>query len=158
MKRILLLTSFLISTVSAVSYADAPGPFGLGFVLGDPTGLSANYWKSSERSVDAALAWNFGNETGVEFHADYLWHRHGIFHVDTVPFSLLYGLGGRMFMVGSKNNESSKIKFGPRLPLGIETSFKQKAIEVFGEIALILNVIPATSADIDFGLGVRVYF
>lgn len=157
MRKLLLLFVVLV-LASVEGRADAPGPFGIGLVLGDPTGISANYYKSAERSIDAALAWNFGSETGLEFHADYLWHRRGIFHVETVPFSMLYGVGGRMLFVNSKNNEAAKTKIGPRLPLGIETNFNQKAVEVFAEIALVMNLIPATSADFDFGLGARVYF
>lgn len=157
MKQALLIVVLLI-LFAETSRADAPGPFGIGLILGDPTGLSANYYRSSERSIDGALAWNFGSETGLEIHADYLWHRRGIFHVETVPFSMLYGIGGRMLFVNSKNNEAAKTKIGPRLPVGLETNFNQKAIEVFTEIALIMNLIPGTSADFDFGIGARVYF
>lgn len=157
MRKLLLVFAALILS-SVKSRADAPGPFGVGLVLGDPTGISANYYKSAERSIDAALAWSFGSETGLEFHADYLWHRRGLFHVETVPFSMLYGIGGRVLFVNSKNNDAAKTKIGPRLPLGIETNFNQKAIEVFAEIALVMNLVPATSADLDFGIGARVYF
>jgi len=138
--------------------ADSPGPFGVGLVLGQPTGLSFNYKRSTERSVDAALAWNFSSNTGLQVHSDYLWHRPNVFRVESVPFNLHYGIGGRLLMANSKNNESAKTHFGPRLPVGINTGFNQKAIEAFAELALIVNLIPGTTADFDIGIGARVYF
>ena len=69
----LLVGGFAVTSfVSAEARADSAGPFGLGLVIGDPTGLSMNYRLSSDRSVDAALAWNFGRWSGFEMHADYL--------------------------------------------------------------------------------------
>lgn len=148
----------LVATFStSVARADGPGPFGVGIIVGDPTGLSGNYRLSSLRSIDAALAWSFGNNPGFEIHSDYLWRRPGLFRAETVKFDLHYGVGARLLSL-SNSNVSDKTRFGPRLPVGLGTNFNQQALEVFAEVALVMNIIPATSADLDFGVGARVYF
>ena len=140
-----------------LSRADAPGPFGVGIVLGDPTGVSANYRLSSERSVDAALAWAFGSDPGFQIHSDYLWHRANLIRDPKISFDLHYGVGGRLMSIRD-DKVKDRTRFGLRLPVGLSTSFSQRALEVFGELALGMNLIPATSADLDFGIGARVYF
>jgi len=149
------LAAFSLSPT--VSRADAPGPFGVGLVIGDPTGLSGNYRLSSERSIDAALAWSFGSNPGFEIHSDYLWRRPGLLRAENIKFDLHYGIGARLLSL-SNSNVSDKTRFGPRLPLGLGSNFNQQALEVFAELALVMNVIPATSADLDFGIGARIYF
>jgi hypothetical protein len=47
---------------------------------------------------------------------------------------------------------------GPRAPVGLSYNFRKVPIEVFGEIALVLDLIPATGADLDLALGGRYYF
>ena len=54
-----------VAVAPSESRADSPGAFGLGLVIGDPTGLSAAYKLSGDRSVDAAVAWNFGRDSGA---------------------------------------------------------------------------------------------
>lgn len=137
--------------------AEGPGPFGVGIVIGDPTGLSGNYRLSPQRSIDAALAWSFGSNPGFEIHSDYLWRRPGLLRAENVKFDLHYGIGARLLSL-SNSNVSDKTRFGPRLPIGLASNFNQQALEVFAEVALVMNVIPATSADLDFGIGARVYF
>ena len=149
-----------IGFVGSAAHADTAGPFGLGLVLGNPTGLSANYRFGADRSVDGALAWNFGRYSGFEIHSDYLWHRKNIIR-GKFAFDLHYGIGGRLVSRGDRDrdiNNNDRTYLGPRIPVGIGTNFNQAALEVFGEVALVMNLIPGTSADLDFGVGARIYF
>lgn len=139
------------------SLADTPGPFGLGLVIGDPTGLSAAYRISGDRSIDAAIAWNFGRYPGFEMHGDYLWHRADIFQAGKFGMDLHYGIGARLISIDDRN-QRDRTYFGPRLPVGLSSNFNQPALEVFAELALVMNLIPGTSADFDFGIGARIYF
>lgn len=163
----LLKSTFLIVTAVFVlsvdgAKADAPGPFGLGIVIGDPTGLSGNYKLSVERSVDAAIAWSFGRYQGFELHADYLWHRANLFRIEHVSFAWHYGFGGRLISAEERDvinrPANATTYFGPRIPIGISTDFNKSTFELFSELALVMNLIPATNFDFDFGVGVRVYF
>ncbi len=60
---VVVAMSLLVGTFGGVEFtrADSPGPFGLGIIIGDPTGLSGNYRLSQQRSIDAAVAWSFGH-------------------------------------------------------------------------------------------------
>lgn len=154
----LLVVVFGVLTAALeAAKADTPGPFGAGIIIGDPTGISANYKMSAERSVDAALAWSFGRHRGFDIHADYLWHRASLFRIERMAFDWHYGIGGRLINIEDRNS-SERTYFGPRVPIGLSTDFNKSTFELFGEIALIMNLVPATSADLDFGVGVRVYF
>ena len=142
--------------------AEVGGPFGLGIVIGDPTGLSGNYKLSAEKSIDAAIAWSFGRYPGFEVHADYLWHRANLFRIEQLSFDWHYGIGGRLISIDDRdvNNRTvnDRTYFGPRIPVGISTDFNKSTFELFSELALVMNLIPSTNFDFDFGVGVRVYF
>lgn len=152
-----LAMTLATSLTPNLAHAETPGPFGFGIVLGDPTGLSMNYDLSRERSIDAGLAWSFGGDPGFEVHSDYLWHRDSVLRADKLIFDLHYGIGARLLSLSDRHG-TDRTRFGPRLPIGLSSSFNQRAIEIFAEIALVMNVIPATTADFDFGIGARVYF
>lgn len=151
--------AFFLGSFASLKMADAdtPGPFGLGIVIGDPTGLTANYRLSQQRSVDAAVAWSFGRHRGFELHSDYLWHRANLFRIEKLSFDWHYGLGARLINLDDRN-VSERTYFGPRVPIGLSTDFNKSTFELFGELALVMNLVPATALDLDFGLGVRVYF
>lgn len=155
-------TVITFGLASEVARADAPGPFGLGVVIGDPTGLSANYRLSAERSVDAAAAWSFGRYQGFEIHSDYLWHRFNLFRIEQLSFDWHYGIGGRLVMLSERWDGNRYVNdrtyFGPRVPIGLSTDFNKSTFELFTELALVMNLVPATGFDFDFGVGVRVYF
>ncbi|MDZ4084630.1 MAG: hypothetical protein U1E10_16935 [Bdellovibrionales bacterium] len=157
---LIFISVFMFSGENAK--AEAGGPFGLGIVIGDPTGLSANYMLSAERSVDAAVAWSFGRYPGFEIHADYLWHRPNLFRIEQVSFDWHYGIGGRLISTDERDASNRPVNdrtyFGPRIPIGISTDFNKSTFELFSELALVMNLIPATNFDFDFGVGVRVYF
>src|SRR5512141_1247508 len=80
--------------------------FGLGVILGEPTGVSAKLWTSPVNAFDFGLGWSFGGDrigkheqdysggTRVHFHMDYLWHAFDVIH-SSERFPLYYGVGGR---------------------------------------------------------------
>lgn len=134
------------------------GPLGAGLVVGDPTGLSANYRFDRGRSVDAALAWAFGSETGIEIHSDFLWHKAKLFQLEKLSFDSHFGIGARFISVNNRPNDPNRTRLGPRLPVGLGTDFNTGILEAFAEIALVMNLVPSSSADVDVGVGARIYF
>ena len=59
--------------------------FGMGIILGEPTGLSAKLWTSKVNAFDFGLGvavggdrlkykGSYNNESRIHFHMDYLWH------------------------------------------------------------------------------------
>ena len=69
MKKIMISTLFLIFISGAfqLSFGQAEG-FGLGVVLGEPTGISFKSWTSAHGAFDGAVAWSvqrYNNQTGA---------------------------------------------------------------------------------------------
>ncbi len=80
--------------------------FGLGLILGEPTGLSAKFWTSKVNAFDFGLGVSVGGDRishkydydksgRIHFHMDYLWHSFNAIS-STERFPLYYGLGGQI--------------------------------------------------------------
>lgn len=144
----LLLVALLL-----VPESKAQDELGVGIILGEPTGLSAKKWLSTEHAVDAALAWSFSHDARVQVHGDYLYHRVHFFNADEyegrLPF--YFGLGGRAIF----GEDDTTI--GARFPFGIGKTLDNAPIELFLEIVPILDLVPDTVFDLDGAVGVRYY-
>lgn len=131
-------------------YAQGSG-FGLGAIVGEPTGVSAKYWVSSRNALDAGLAWSFRHKGFFHLHADYLWHVP--LNVD-VPqqFAFYVGIGGRLGI------GSGSALLGARIPVGITWWPRDIPLDVFLEIAPVLDLTPATEFSANGGVGIRFFF
>jgi hypothetical protein len=143
----------LVILIVGVPRAQSPG-FGLGVILGEPTGISAKAWLSGRHAVDAAVAWSVRRDGFFQVHADALVHEYGVLEVNDVrgkiPFS--YGVGGRIIL--GKRDEW----IGVRFPLGVSYLFPTAPFDVFLEIVPILDLLPETDFDLDAAVGGRFYF
>ena len=168
-RSVLIATAFLfalqLSAASAYSAQDSSRPFGLGIILGEPTGLSAKYYLSSRNAIDGGLAYSFNNF--IYIFADYLFHFPGAFGGSTrfsSELSPYLGIGA--IFLGSTNSGSrnrayfsdSSGALGMRLPLGIEWSPSEHPIGIFIEVVPGLGIIPGTFGFIEGGIGGRYYF
>ena len=125
------------------------GKFGLGIILGEPTGISAKVWMTGTTAVDGAIAWSFANESALHFHADFLIHNFSVFS-KVVP--LYYGIGVRI-----KFREDDT-RIGIRIPVGIAYDIPSTQIDLFLEIVPLLNLNPSTSFTLNGAVGGRFYF
>jgi hypothetical protein len=138
--------------------------FGLGVIVGEPTGLSAKLWTSDRTAFDFGLGWSSGGDrigrydgyydggTRVHFHMDYLWHSFDAIR-STERFPIYYGIGGRV-NTGAGYNSSLAV----RGVLGIAWLPRGTPIDLFLEVAPSLQLTSSTGFGIDAGLGVRYYF
>ena len=149
----------------ALGSASAQGPqghtFGAGILLGDPSGLTIKQWLNASNAFDVHVAFDFTDEAFTLL-ADYLFH-FDAFRLKSraqVDLPLYVGIGGKLLVDANDNkkNNDAAVGLGVRIPIGIAVLFKQAPLEIFVEIAPGLSVIPATSAEIDGGLGIRYYF
>jgi len=124
---------------------------GLGVIIGEPTGLSAKFWTSSRNAVDVAVAYSFRHKGYFHLHADYLWHFPNVIH-STERFPLYAGIGGR-FAAGSGSGI-----FGVRIAGGIAYWVRDAPIEIFFELAPIVDLAPETGLSGNAGIGVRFFF
>ncbi|WP_428265333.1 hypothetical protein [Haliangium sp.] len=136
---------------------------GAGIMFGVPTGFSGKLYLGADTAVDLGLGVVRGfRRDGLYVHIDFLWHPATL--VSTAPFELpLYiGLGGRLVDldddIGDPNDDDFVL--GVRGPVGIIFDFNTVPLDVFIELALVLDVAgyDAPSGEIDGAVGVRYYF
>lgn len=150
----LIATFILLIAFSTNVKAQAQSDdLGIGFMAGQPTGLSLKYWTSGNNAFDLGLAWSFaGPYDGITIQGDYLWHNFNVFNdVETGSLPFYYGIGGRLVMAENEAN------LGARIPLGLNYLFEDSPIGLFVEVAPVFNIIPDTDFDVSGGIGVRFY-
>jgi hypothetical protein len=151
MKNLLVKSLLFLFLFSTVSFAQSNG-FGLGIMVGEPTGISAKYWTTSSTAFDFGLGYSFERNSRMHLHADYLFHVKGLFNT-TENISLYYGPGARLRLV-----ENGKSRLGARFDVGLVWIPRNSPIDVFLEIAPLLDIIPETDFSINGGIGVRYFF
>ena len=125
--------------------------WGLGVILGEPTGISFKTWLKKDRAIDAAAAWSFGGSDAFHLHGDYLFHNRTLLNFDRNMIPLYYGIGARLRF-------QSESKFGVRFPLGMTFFIREAPIDIFLEVVPILNLAPSTELDFNAAIGARYYF
>lgn len=150
MKRSIILFLFGI-IVLPITLASQDSGFGLGIILGEPTGVSFKNWVGRREALDVAVAWSFEGEGAIHIHADYLFHNFRLFHIEKGDLVLYYGIGARVKTV-------HKTQVGVRIPLGLSYLFEKDPIEIFFELGPIMNLTPKTLFRMTTGVGVRYYF
>ncbi len=113
------------------------------------TGLPQVNLEAAGRSLD-------GDEW-FYLHGDYLIHNYRLEKEikedieGDLPF--YYGIGGRVLL---KENDDTRI--GIRIPLGLDYRFADRKLDVFVEIAPIIDLLPETEFALTGGVGIRYYF
>jgi hypothetical protein len=128
--------------------------FGLGVIIGEPTGPTFKVWTGANTAIDGAVAWSLDGNDDLHLHADYLIHDFGIAKVEKGSFPLYYGIGGRIrFHDGNQDDQ-----VGVRVPVGMAYLFANSPLELFFEVVPIVDLAPDTELDFNGGVGVRYYF
>ena len=153
MNRILLVAVFATVLLAPVAFADNSTGFGLGIMVGEPTGVNGKLWLSGTTSLDMAAAWSLESNSGFQGQLDYVWHNFGVFNVSKGKLPLYYGVGGRF-----KTWENSDDSIGVRIPVGLDYMFENSRFDVFFEIVPTLNLTPSTDFDLNAALGGRFFF
>jgi hypothetical protein len=134
--------------------------FGVGLVVGEPTGLTGKMWLSREDALVGATAWSYDtpydksyNKNAVHYlHVDYIRHLRGKLKVQSGKMPLYFGAGVRM--VSINNNDTI---LGVRVPLGIVYIPESLPIDFFLEVVPIMNLVPETRLESDIAVGVRFF-
>lgn len=146
----LLLTSLAPAAASAGSNADG---FGIGIIVGEPTGLDAKWWLGESSALQAAAAWSTQSNSSFHFHLDYIMHRFDVIDVNSGRLPLYYGIGGRF-----RVRENSDDDIGIRIPIGLSYMFANDPFDVFVEVVPILDLVPDTDFDLNAAIGFRWFF
>jgi hypothetical protein len=150
-------TIVLLALVAVVAPAK-PSGIGLGIIVGEPTGLSAKAWLTDNTAVDAGAAWSawgYGYQS-LHLHADFLLHSFNVIPIDPGDLPIYYGVGGRIRLAGRDENQDMRI--GVRVPVGISYLFDSFPLDLFLEVAPVLDLVPSTRLGWNSGAGIRYYF
>lgn len=159
MKRILLSLMFTLLIIPAfAAHAQEMGEktIGVGLMVGEPTGFSGKVWWDDIVAFDGGLAWSFADDTDISIHGDVLWHNWDVlteaFEIERdAELPLYYGVGVRL----SAGDDS---RLGIRFVAGASLVFDEAPLDVFFEIAPIMDVAPETTLRAHTVIGVRVWF
>ncbi|MBE0477894.1 hypothetical protein IBX65_02085 [Candidatus Aerophobetes bacterium] len=138
------MTAFVFGSAAA---AQEKG-FGLGIVVGEPTGICFKRWVDENSAFAGAAAWSFTRPSALHVHVDYLLHR----RVQEELYFFHYGIGGRIKF------EKGKSRIGIRIPLGITYPFPGTIMDMFIEISPLLDLMPATEFGVNGTVGFRYFF
>lgn len=158
-KNILFCMVFGLMMIFANPITAQDHGFGLGIILGEPTGFSAKAWTSTDNAFDFALAWSFKNYHHNDNHndgslllqADYVWHFFKAITVSKGKLPIYVGIGARVVFADDPD-------FGIRIPVGIDYLFADAPIDIFLEIVPIMDLTPETDFGVGGGLGIRYWF
>jgi hypothetical protein len=164
MKRsiiVAVLFAALGMTLAAPAMAQGDNKyFGIGFIVGEPTGLDAKFFLNNEHALEFGLAWSLEGQNELHLQADYLWHRYGLIDLnngDEMP--LFFGVGVRFVSTeddpGPNNDEDI---FGIRFPVGLAYMFTNYPFDIFAEIVPILDLTPDSDFDLEGAIGARFWF
>jgi hypothetical protein len=155
MKRIVLAAVMVLAAVSFARPAEATprGSFGMGIIVGEPTGLDLKWFLNDVNAIEGAVAWSFSGDTDVHIQVDYLYHFYDWIKVSKGLLPVFMGVGGR---VAFRENHDDKL--GIRIPVGISYEFDGGVVDVFGELVPVLDLAPDTDFDFEGALGARFWF
>ncbi len=120
-------------------------------MLGEPTGISLKSWLSKTNAWDGGIAWGFGEGGALYIHSDYLWHKFNFIPVDQGDLPLYYGIGGRVLF-------ADKSHLGVRGVIGLDYMFARAPVDIFLELAPVLDLVPGTDFSVNGAIGVRYFF
>jgi hypothetical protein len=147
-------TARLVVLFVVLSFAPAradTGQFGLGLIVGQPTGITGAYELSDHTALDAALGLGFFNDRNFYAHLEFDYYLPTLIRWEPADLSAYVGIGG--FFIA--HNDPG---FGARAPFGLSLDFNNAPIQVFLEASLLLLIVPDSALDVRGALGFRYYF
>lgn len=135
--------------------------FGLGIMIGAPTAISGKYYLGEDTAVDFGVGVIRGfRRDGLHLHADFLWHPATLVTAEPFVMPFYLGIGGRIADFEDDLDDDGDFNLGVRAPIGLLLDFNEVPLDVFFELALVIDFIGYDGLDADFNgaLGVRYYF
>ena len=134
-----------------------PLGYGVGIMLGNPSGLSFAHRKSSS-FVQVGLGYSI-QEQIFHLSSDYLFHIKEI-NLNSKPriyWSLYTGVGGEIRVVNIPQAGIGPTT-GVRIPFGGAFMSSQRPFDGFIEVAPVMRVLPSTGFELSVSMGGRYYF
>jgi hypothetical protein len=164
-----LLAALAITAAPAAHASDIGSgrPFGLGIILGDPTGLSGKWYINPDHAIDFAIGAGWFTGHSLRIHADYLFHFH-LTSNSTFDLPLYIGVGPAFaFWYGDYRDGywgtkeyygDPRFGLGVRVPFGVSFQFNEVPLDLFIEVVPSIGLLPGIGFFFDWGLGLRYWF
>jgi len=147
-----MVTGLSVLCLCAAPDVQARDGIGLGIIVGEPTGASMKYWLDDTIAIDAAVAFSLSDNNPFQFHADYLMHS-AMSEKNSTTLQSYYGIGAR---IADENDDDTHL--GIRIPIGVTYMFRDVPVDLFAEIAPVLDITPDVDLDLNGAVGIRYYF
>jgi hypothetical protein len=137
--------------------AQAEKTFGIGVILGDPSGLTGKVFLNENHALDFGLGDPLGK--GFYLYGDYLLHFPGVFPPSEFSFYLGAGAGFHRWEKDNRGRgDDEENRLEARLPVGLEYMTQKVPLGLFVELAPALRISPDMEFEFRGGLGARYYF
>jgi hypothetical protein len=157
----LLAVAVLAAVPASAPAQEEKGVFGLGLIIGEPTGVSAKYYLSDDTAIDAAAGGAVVGR-GIQVHADFLWHPWILEQQESFILPFYLGPGVRVLNRDSGGGEEDHLRIGLRGVIGIVFDFTSVPLDVFVEVAGVADYRTLDDdhfgLDLNAGAGLRYYF
>lgn len=177
MRRTLVAVSFIACAAHEVRAQDSEAPadpaappaasgrpvdkgsFGLGVVLGEPTGISAKLYLDDDTALQGAVGLNFVG-SGVQVNAEYLLHPWIVQERDAFVLPIYLGPGVRLIQYDGGRGGESHFAVGVRGVIGMLFDFKTAPLDAFIEVGGVVEYDTDEDGELalNVGAGVRYYF
>ncbi len=136
------------------------GTFGVGLIIGEPTGICAKLYLKDDQAIQAAVGGAFIGG-GIQVHADYVFHPYILQTRDSFVLATYIGPGVR-FIQYSNGREASSVALGLRATGGLLFDFKEVPLDAFLEVSGVFEYQfeegEGAGLALNAGAGVRYYF
>jgi hypothetical protein len=125
--------------------------FGVGAILGEPIGGSFKAWVTDSTAIDAGIAYASYDDDGWQLHADYLFHQFDWLSAGSGRLPVYYGVGARLKFADDTH-------VGIRAPIGISYMLDNAPVDIFVEVAPIMDFTPNWRVEWSGAIGARYWF
>jgi hypothetical protein len=142
--------------------------FGLGLELGAPFGLTGKYFlgEGSDRALDFGIGdidYFYGDRYGLHIYGDYLFHPVSLVQTEAFELPLYAGIGARFWNFTDRRLNDAGYALGLRVPVGIAFDFNNVPLDVFFQLAFVLDFVRdygnrSVIGAVDGSIGIRYWF
>ena len=140
--------------------------FGLGIILGEPSGLSGKYFVAPDGAIDFAVGYvgccRYDAE-GFYLHVDYLWHPISLVSAPAFELPFYVGVGGLFWDAHNPRYTGYDQAIGVRVPFGLAFDFNNVPLDIFIQVVPTIDFFHnftnhGVGFPFDFSVGVRYWF
>lgn len=160
-----------VATLAAVTAAPAAadgvekGAFGIGLVIGEPTGVAAKLYLHDDQALQAAVGFSPVVD-GFQVHVDYVFHPFILEERDAFTLPAYIGPGVSLLQHAAGRDGDDDFRIGVRVVAGVLFDFKELPLDVFAEVAGVGQYTFGSESDsvngvglaLNGGIGARYYF